>query len=79
MRSYAGTRAAGLGGLGLLAAWLLWAFAAWVALPGSPLLRLVAALGAIAGLWLPFKVMVFLWVLAAAKLALFAWPRRARE
>jgi hypothetical protein len=78
VRSEKGTGAAALGGLGLLAAWLAWAFAAWVALPGEPKLRAGAAAVAVLGWFLPFELLYLLWLASAALLLIAAWPRRAR-
>ena len=78
VRKDEGTGAAALGGFGLLAAWLAWAFAAWVALPTEPKLRAGAAAMAVLGWFLPFDLLYLLWLASAAFSLIVAWPRRAR-
>ena len=72
-----GTVLSKLGALGLLAAWLAWASAAWVMLPAFPKLRAILILGGVAGIVLPFEFLYAAWLLAAVVLLVLSWSRRA--
>jgi hypothetical protein len=74
-----GALAARLGGFGLLAAWMAWAFAAWVMLPAFPKLRAALVLGGAIGIVLPFEALYFSWLAATAALVALSWSRRARD